>query len=176
MAKGAVLARRIVGHAALPVLGLPRVAHKTEIRLSLEQKSFMDRAVRKVAGPAIETFRRLVFHRKLFEFRLYLGMAFQAEFAGLFSHHIGEITRMVGMTPQTIPFGKGLVGGNVRVSFGQSLVAVKAQFSPGLFLLEQNPVFTLVGLMTTAALATGKWTVEAVEPHLIAGPFVTREA
>ncbi len=132
--------------------------------------------MRKVAGPAIETFRRLVFHCLLLELRLNFGMAFYTELAGLFSHHIGEITRMVGMTPQTIPFGKGLVGGNVRVSFGQSLVAVKAQFSPGLFLLEQNPVFTLVGLMTTAALATGKWTVEAVEPHLIAGPFVTREA
>ena len=125
MAKGAVLARRIVGHAALPVLGLLRMAHKTEIRLSLKQKSFVDRAVRKVAGPAIQPVHRLVFHRKLFEFRLYLGMAFQAEFAGLLSHYIGKITGMVGMTPQTIPSGKGLMKGYPRVGLDQPLVAAK---------------------------------------------------
>ena len=162
MAKGAVLARRIVGHAALPVLGLPGVAHKTEIRLSLEQKSFVDRAVRKVAGPAIQPVHRLVFHGKLFEFRLYLRMAFQADIAGFFLHYVSEVTGMMGVTLHAVSFGKWLVEGNVRVSLGQSLMAVKAQFSPGCFFLEQNPVFTLVGLMTTTALATGKWTVEAI--------------
>ncbi len=125
MAKGAVLARRIVGHAAPPVLGLPRVAHKTEIRLSLKQKSFVDRAVRKVAGPAIETFRRLVLHCLLLELRLNFGMAFYTELSGLLSHYIGKITGMVGMTPQTIPSGKGLMKGYPRVGLDQPLVAAK---------------------------------------------------
>ena len=162
MAKGAILFCRIVGHAALPVLGLLRVAHKTEFRLSLKQQPFMDRGVRKVAGPAIQPVHRLVLHRKLFKFRLYLGMAFHAEFAGFFLHYVCEVTGMMRVTLHAVPFGKWLVEGNLRVSLGQSLMAVKAQFSPGRFFLEQNPVFTLVGLMTTTALAIGKWTVEAI--------------
>jgi hypothetical protein len=102
-------------------------------------------------------------------------MAFQTDIAGFFLHYVGEVTGMMGMTLQAVPPGKWLVEGNIRVSFGQSLMAVKTQFSPGGFLLEQNPVFTPVGLVTTAALATGKWTVEAVQPHFIKCLFVTRQ-
>ena len=125
MAKGAVLFCRVMGHAAPPVLRLFLMTFKAEVRLPFDEVFGMAGAVRKVAGPAIEPFRRFVLHCLLLELRLNFGMAFYTELAGLLSHHIGEITRMVGMAPQTIPFGKGLMKGYPRVGLDQPLVAAK---------------------------------------------------
>lgn len=44
----------------------------------------MDRAVRTVAGPAIQPLNRLVLHCLLIEFCLHFRMTFQTELPGLF--------------------------------------------------------------------------------------------
>lgn len=80
------------------------------------------------------------------------------------------------MAPKAITSGKGRMQRHPGVGPGQPLMTAKTQLSPGLFLLEQRHLFTLVGLMATTAFAIGKGTMEAVEPHLITGLFVAGEA
>jgi hypothetical protein len=176
VALGTFFAGRFVGHTVLPKGRNLPVAREAEGRLFLKGVCLVTGAVGQVAGGAIETFHRTVFHLPAVHTGFDVGVTFQTQFARFLSHHERKVTGVRTMTIYTLSPGKGFVWGDFRGDAGESLVTPKAENSTCHGLLEQRRLSGPMGLVALAAFASSEGTVKAVLSHFVPGFLMAREA